>query len=189
MYGSFFNSNLLTSIVTSFLFFFTGFSQVEIKTDSTFSVRYQYAYHYKNDHHGLVLTYNYKKNQFYLGPEFSSFYEALGDPVDLYEKQAFGLGLGYRYQFLPFEKRLNFYFQYHFSMYQYKTTEVQLGPPYQTAHSYFKVENMASLGLSYKLFTMVQLHVGAGFGSYNAFIFFIDRFNPFGQVGVSFLIN
>jgi hypothetical protein len=93
----------------------------------------------------------YKKNHnVYIGPEYTILRKnPFGDPIDTWEKTAWGLNFGYRYIINSFWEKANLFAQFNFSIYQVKSKEYQLGPPFVTVHKNTIIENTGGLGVNF----------------------------------------
>ena len=147
-------------------------------------VRLAQHHNFSLAHSTLGLTFRTKNHSFHVGPEYTRLFEPMGDPVDPYERKYWGVNLGYRYTFdSKWEKLLSFV-QTDFSIYQYKFTEVQLGPPFQTKHRELTFENTVALGFAYRIFENFEVSAGFGFGSTERFFLKIEEFMLHSFVGV-----
>lgn len=130
----------------------------------------------------------YKKNHnVYIGPEYTILRKnPLGDPIDTWEKTAWGLNFGYRYIINSFWENTNLFVQINFSIYQVKSKEYQLGPPFVTVHKNTIIENTGDLGCKLRLCKQLEIFGGMGIGSTNGFFLMIDQFIPHAFLGIEF---
>ena len=174
------------------LVFFLIYSQIEVFSQDTtqsrlgVGVRYSFFYNYKVAHHIPCLSLDIRQHNIYLGAQATTILKPLGDPVDIYEKNAYGINVGYRYLLVDSHKRLVPFTQLNFSIYQVKYTKYQKGPPFSTPSQTRIVENTASFGIDFKPIKHIHIFSGIGFGSFGGFLLLIDYFTPNSYVGLEY---
>ena len=130
-----------------------------------------------------------KNNNFYIGPEYTKFLkQPSGDPVDMWEKDYWGLNFGYRRKFISTLKSTQMFVQINFSIYEVSYIEFQKGPPYSTNHKRTIVENSGGLGINQRVFKQVEIYAGIGIGSTNGFFLMFDSFIPHSFIGIEYII-
>lgn len=163
------------------------YSQDSIKKNLELSARYSFYYNYKIIHHSPVFTIKFNKNNFYFGPEYSLILKLIkGDPVDVYEKESFGINFGYRYFWGEETKRLKAFSQLNYAIFKVKYKEYQHGPPFVTEHKYLIIENTITIGVDYKIWKNFHVFSGAGIGSFAGFFLIIDAFTPSSYIGIEY---
>ncbi|MDP3442121.1 MAG: hypothetical protein Q8T08_04605 [Ignavibacteria bacterium] len=153
-----------------------------------FSIRYSTSYNYKVLHYTPNVSFGFNKHNLYIGPEFNTILKTVkGDPVDIYEKNNWGLNLGYRYYSSEIVSNLKIFGQFNFSIYQIRLDIYQHGgPPFIVKHKELIVENTATIGIDYELFKNINLFSGIGIGSFNGFFLMIDSFTPSVYIGIEY---
>ena len=128
-------------------------------------------------HEQFLLCVDYKQNQIFLGPQYSYFSGYLYDPVDEYKKNAFGINIGYQYNYLIKNRLSNtsFITRLSFSLYEYKTIEHSMGPG-EFSRAQTIVENNLYLGLKKKIKNKIYIQGGIGIGSTQGFFLMIESF-------------
>jgi hypothetical protein len=94
--------------------------------------------------------------------------------------------LGYRYIFSEEQKKLKFFSQLNFSIYQVKYKEYQIGPPYMTERKRITVENTGTLGIDYNFYKKNHLFMGLGIGSTDGFFLMFSSFIPSIYIGLEY---
>ena len=110
-----------------------------------------------------------------------------GDPVDIYEKESFGINFGYRYYWGEKAKRLNVFSQLNYAIFKVKYKEYQHGPPFVTEHKDLIIENTISLGVDYNIWNNFHVYSGAGIGSFAGFFLITDAFLPTSYIGLEYV--
>lgn len=126
-------------------------------------LRFSSVYNYRVLHHTPGIFLRNGSHEFYLGYQWTTVLRSPGDGSDVYDRNARGVNLGYRYffscrQFCPF-------IQFAFGIYYLGYKEYQLGPPVATDRRVLLLENTLSMGLELRPFERIHLFAGAGFGS------------------------
>jgi len=142
-------------------------------------------FNYPALHTDLLFSIYLKNHNIYFGPEYTLLMKNLyGDPVDEWDKEYLGVALGYRYIINSTLRKLNFFVSTNFSFYQVKYEEYQLGPPNQTSHYDFVVENTAGFGLNYCISKGILIYGEIGIGSTSGFFLMINEFIPHAGIGL-----
>ncbi len=153
-----------------------------------FGLAYQFSYNNNTAHHRIPLYWNPNRHLFFLGPQRTSVIKPLGDPIDDYENESYGLNAGWQYTFKDIGNNMRLFFQYEFTYYQIKKIEHQLGPPVSTEHTLSRLENSLSAGVSVCLFERLFLKSNVGFGSGSGFFLLLDD-NAFVTANVGIYIS
>ena len=162
------------------------FSQDTTRTSIGFGVRYSFYYNYKVIHHTPCFSLDIRRHNVYAGFQATSIIKPIGDPVDVYEKNTYGINLGYRYTLSNNPSAFHPFAQLNFSVYQIEYIEYQQGPPFSTLRKKLVVENTASIGLEYVPFKWLRIFSGIGFGSFSGFFLVVDSFTPTSYIGVEY---
>lgn len=164
------------------------YCQDSSKKNLQLSARYSFYHNYKIMHHSPVIVIIFDKHNFYFGPEYSLILKRIkGDPVDIYEKESFGINFGYRYYWGEKAKRLNVFSQLNYAIFKVKYKEYQHGPPFVTEHKDLIIENTISLGVDYNIWNNFHVYSGAGIGSFAGFFLITDAFLPTSYIGLEYV--
>lgn len=177
--------SFFTVFVFLSLFSLKGYSQ-DTTSNIKFGVRYTFFYNYKVLHHVPAFSMDIGRHNMYLGIQVSTILKSFGDPVDIYDKYAYGVNFGYRFAFWKKQTKLVPFTQFNFSIYQLKYTHHQMGPPFSTKKQNLIVENTLSFGVNYNPVKHFHIYTGVGFGSYGGFFLLIDSFTPTCYMGVEY---
>lgn len=184
------NIKILSSLLYIFLLSNLLFGQKMTPSIANWGLRYSFYHNYKVLHHSPVVTLDYKNHNLYVGPEFSTVLKTIkGDPIDKFEKNAYGVNFGYRYTFNKnCAKKLTLFGQLNFSIYKVRVNITQMGPHSPVQIKQLIIENTGSFGLNYKITKGISLFTGVGFGSFDMFFMVVDSFTPSGYAGISIQI-
>lgn len=162
------------------------FSQDTTKSRIDFGVRYSFYYNYKVMHHIPCFSMDIGQHNVYLGAQATNILKPLGDDVDVYEKNSYGVNFGYRYMFFNKQKKIIPFTQFNFSIYQVKYWEYQKGPPFLTERLKLIIENTASFGIDFNPINHIHIFSGIGFGSFGGFFLLLDSFTPCSYAGLEY---
>lgn len=147
-------------------------------------IKLMQQFNYPIFHSSLSASFHKSNHNFYIGPEFSRLIvQSLGDPIDVWKQNYFGLNLGYRYLFDSKKERTNWFLQTNFSIFQAQYQESGLGSG-NTKHTKIIVENTFGVGLNFKLSKHFEIYGGIGFGSMHSFFLMMDEFNAHTFIGL-----
>jgi len=163
-----------------------SYSQDTIKRILQFSARYTFYYNYRVAHHTPVFSIEYNNHNLYFGPEFSFIFQPTPIADIIYKPNSFGFNLGYRYFFNDQKKKLRFFSQFNFSIYQVKYKEYQLGPPISTERKKIIIENTGTLGADFNFYKNIHLFGGLGIGSTSGFFLMLNSFIPCSYIGLEY---
>lgn len=161
---------------------------------SNFGIRYTFSYDFEVNHdynfrvahHIPVFFYRYDRHDFYMGPQYSYIYQPTPVANEIYENNAFGINLGYRWYSNELINNLQIFGQFNFSVFQVSFEEYQHGYPFKETRHEFIVENTATIGVNYKLVNKLNLFTGIGIGSYSGFFLILDKFNLSTYIGIGY---
>lgn len=128
-------------------------------------------------HEQILLCGDLGQHRIFLGPQYSYFSGYLYDPIDDYRKNAFGINLGYQYNYLIKNRVENtsIIARLSFSLYEYKTTEYSQGTS-SVSHVKTIIENNFYIGLQKQFQNKLYIQGGLGFGSTQGFFLMIESF-------------
>jgi hypothetical protein len=150
-------------------------------------IKLSYHFNYPITHTSPSLCLYKGNHSIFLGPEYTRLLkESLGDPVDSYEQEYWGMNIGYRYVFNSTWKKTFLFLQTDFSIYQLNYTEASQASPNGTEKKDLIIENTVGLGLIYKINNHFELIGGIGFGSMNYFFLMFDQFIPNSFIGLEY---
>lgn len=129
---------------------------------------------------------NIGQHNIYLGPQLTNVLRSIGDPVDNYKRNTYGVNFGYRFSFWKRQTMLVPFAQLDFSMYQVKYNEYQLGPPFSIEKKELIIENTASIGVDFNPVKHFHIFSGVGFGSYAGFFLMFNSFTTTYYIGLEY---
>jgi hypothetical protein len=181
------NSKIYISLLIGLLpIINNSYCQDTLENKIQFSARYLFYYNYRLTHHSTVFSIELNNHNFYLGPEYSIIFQPTPIADVIYEQNSFGSNFGYRYFFFERRKKIKFFSQLNFSVYQIKYKVYQLGPYYATNRKRIVVENTGTIGLDYCIYKQFHLSGGIGFGSMGGFFLMLNSFIPCSYVGLEY---
>lgn len=164
-------------VVVAFLLAVGATSQTSI--GSSFST----YYNFKTVHYSPGVIFQLGDHALYVGPDFISVLQPLGDPVNSYEKNAVGMQFGYDYTFYR-KNKFSFLCDFHFSMYNYQTKVIAM---YSTTHSNrLMVENSLAAAANYQITKGWSVYAGAGLNSYDGFFLLLEHSSATCFAGVKY---
>jgi hypothetical protein len=162
-------------------------SQDTTQSNLRLGARYSLSYNYYLIHNTPVFSLEYKNNNLYFGPEFSSFDRPFGDLVDNYKESSTGINFGYRnYFYKSPSSEIRLFGQLNFSLYKYQYARYQKGPVKSNFKEIRIVENTGSLGLEYNFHKKLAFQTGLGIGSTEGFFLILSSFIPSIYFGLEF---
>ncbi len=164
-----FTIQLLLAILLSFSLFQSAYGQDSIPKHPEISIRYSLNFNKQILHHAALIALKWKRHSVFLGPEYSVFHQEKPISTIVYNQQAVGALLGYRYSIYEY-KKTKFFCQLAYSMYQLNYREYQLGPPFFIDRKKMRFENSLSIGIEYSIMKPIQLFAGLGLYSMDGFI-------------------
>ncbi|MBT3210027.1 MAG: hypothetical protein HN704_09930 [Bacteroidetes bacterium] len=140
-------------------------------------------------HSVVALNLSKMNHLIYFGPNFNILLNNyFGDEVVIAdsEKNSIGINFGYRYIVDSESKRMNFFMQLDFSIYEVKYKEWGgHGTGFKDTKNVI-VENNGSIGLNYKISNSVELFGGIGLGSTEYFFLMLEHLIPHSFVGLHY---
>ncbi len=162
--------------------------------DSHFGLRYTFSYDYelKQDnsfsamHHVPVCFYRLKAHELYLGGQYTYVLQPTQSTNVVYQNNAFGVNIGYRYYSNELMENLKFFGQFNYSVFRVEFDEYQNGPPFVQSRQKFVVENTVSMGMNYQCSQNLNCFIGVGIGSFGGFFLLLDDFNLSNYLGLTY---
>lgn len=165
------------------------FSPVDSTHNWNFGIKLTQQVNYPIGHTSPALSIYRKNHNVNIGPEYTHlFKESIGDALDIYQQDYWGINIGYRYIFDSPWRKTNLFLQMDFSIYQLIYSEYQLGYNNAAEQKITVVENNVGFGINYKLFNHVEIFGGIGFGSTNGFFLILDQVIPHSFFGIEYKI-
>ena len=172
------------------------YSQDTIKGTLNFSVRYSYNYNFKVAHHTPVyakvahhtpvFAIEVNNHNLYFGPEYTHVFQPTPIASIIYKKHAAGFNFGYRYYFNEQEKKLRFFSQLNFSIFQIKYKQYSKFAPFEKDMKKLIIENTGSLGADYNFYKNFHAFTGIGIGSWNQFFLILTNSFPSSYIGIEY---
>jgi hypothetical protein len=183
-----------TLLTFSFFFILLTKTYCQLLNHKNLRIRYTFSYVFepKPDdkfrvmHHIPVMTYRHNRNDFYIGPQFSHIFQPTPVANVIYENNSLGINFGYRYYSQELTKNLYLFGQFNFSLFKIKFEEYQKGSQNVKKRSEIIIENIASIGINYKIIKDFNFFVGFGGGSFNGFFLILDEFNLNTYIGMEY---
>lgn len=163
---------------------------------SNFSIRYAIAYdwevkvdyNYIIVHNMPVFSYRSFKHDFYVGPQYSYFFQPKPVANEIFSNNVYGFNFGYRYYGLILKNKFQIFGQLNFSFYGLKIKEYEHGVPFVKEHYKYIIENTLTIGIDYRINKSMNVFIGVGFGSFNGFFLMLDNFAISNYFGIEYKI-
>lgn len=133
-----------------------------------------------------VLSLDFKKHNFYLGPQFTRYLQFESIRNEKYESESLGLNFGYRLTFKELVQNLRLFGQFDYAIYQIKNVEIQKGAPFLTNEKTTIAQNTIFIGIDYIPFKAFSCFIGTGIGSLDGFFMMIDDFIVSSYIGLEY---
>ena len=183
-----------------FIFFFlpyNSFCQIISKSIINYNVRinsfYDFQikpnYNYRSFQIAPVFSLEYKNHNVYLGPLYVYLFQPKPVANEVFDNNAFGLNLGYRYYSKELFKNGRLFGQLNYSIFNFSYQQHQSIPPFQTKRNKVIAQNTISLGLDYKVINRIHLFVDFGLGSLGPFFLLFNRFTLTSNIGIELDFN
>jgi hypothetical protein len=181
------------SIFLILVFSLTNVRCQEVES-SRFGLRYTFSYdfelkldnNFRVMHHIPVCYFRLNAHELYVGPQYSYIIQPTPIANIIYQNNAFGANLGYRYYSNAIIDNLLLFGQFNFSVFRIGLDEYQNGPPFVQTKQKYIVENTASIGVNYQCLPNLNCFLGVGIGSFGGFFLLFDEFNLSNYLGLSY---
>ena len=160
-----------------------------LRINSFYDFQVKRDYNYRLFQLSPVFSIEYKNHNFYLGPLYVYFIQPIPIADEIFEKNSYGLNLGYRYYSNDLFRNSRLFGQFNYSIIQVKYKQYQLGPPFQTDSKKILAENTISLGMDFRIIRKFHLFIDFGFGSYDPFFLMINKFIFTSNLGIEYEFN
>ena len=150
-------------ILLSFFIFLFFIDNIRCQETSKSIVKYNlrlnsfYDFQVKRDYNYRMIQFapassiEYKNHSFYFGPLYVHFFQPIPIAGEIFEKYSYGLNFGYRYYTNYFYRNGRLFGQFNYSIFQIKSKQYQLGPPFQTDSKKIFAENTVAIGMDLKI--------------------------------------
>lgn len=167
-------------IFLSFLCIEVSYCQQSLQSKFSCGLQLSSFSNIKSGHVSVDLVFSKSSHDLFLGPQYVLFFvnPPIGDPPTRWSSDAFGVELGYRYNFTTAIKPLVLFTQFSYSINTSKLWEFQLGPPFSKEKSVLNVENFGTIGVKFPINTKCFLSGSCGLSSFEGFFLIIESIQP-----------
>ncbi len=159
---------------------------ISIRLNTYYTFEIKRDYNFRVIHTAPVFSFQRNSHNFYIGPQYSYVFQPTPIASEIYEKNSYGINVGYRYYSKELVRKLRAFGQFNFSIYKVKYIAYQLGPPFSTEKKKIIVENTASIGIDFNAIKNIHVYSGIGFGSFGGFFLLIDSFTLNSYIGLEY---